>query len=152
MLPASGLLSGDRKEMINLLPLAYRQKLREEQRFRLILLLAVILGIGLLALSIFLVLIQVSLAKERLAQESKLVSFKERSAKEDSTLKKITSWNSKLSNIASFKEERRSLKEVLDNVESALPAQLYLLSVSYTPAFETKRKARKSLGLQPPFL
>ncbi|MCH8244592.1 hypothetical protein IIB97_01750, partial [Patescibacteria group bacterium] len=68
--------------MINLLPPKYRQKLREEERFRLVLLLGIILGIALLALSVFLLVVQVSLAKERLSQEFKLSFLEEKSIKE----------------------------------------------------------------------
>ena len=126
--------------MINLLPPKYRQKLRGEQRFRLVLVLGVVFGVALLALSVFLMVIQVSLAKERLLQESKLSSFKAKSAKEDSTLAEIKNWNSKLRNIDSFKQGRRSLKDVLDEVGSSLPQGLYLSSFFYTPVFETKKK------------
>ena len=41
----------------------------------------------LVLLSIFLLVIQVALAKERLLQEYKLISFEERATIEDSTLK-----------------------------------------------------------------
>lgn len=126
--------------MINLLPPQYRQKLKGEKRFRLVLLLGAVLGIALVALSIFLLVIQVALWQERLSQEVKLISFQERTAREDSTLVEIKSWNSKLRNIEGFKEERRALKEVLDEVGSSLPQELYLLSLSYTPAFETRKK------------
>lgn len=129
--------------MINLLPPKYQQKLREEQRFRLVLLFGVIFGIAFIALSIFLLVIQVALAKERLLQESKLISFKERTTREDSTLVEIKNWNSKLKNIAAFKEKRRGLKGVIDEVASSLPEELYLLSLSYTPAFETRKKEDK---------
>ena len=126
--------------MINLLPPKYRRKLREEERFRLVLLLGVILGTAFLALSVFLMVIQVSLAKERLSQESKLSFFEEKSAKEDSTLTEIKNWNSKLRNIDGFKKERRSLKDVFDEISSPLSRDLYLLSFSYTPAFTTEKK------------
>jgi len=129
--------------MINLLPPKYRQKLREEQRFRLILLFGVILGTALIALSTFLLVIQVALSKERLSQESKLISFEERTTREDSTLGEIKNWNSKLRNIEAFKEKRRALKEVVDEVASSLPEELYLFSLSYTPAFETRKKEDK---------
>ena len=136
--------------MINLLPPKYRQKLREEERFRLVLLLGVVLGIALLAMSVFLLVIQVSLAKERLSQEFKLSSFEEKSTKEDSTLTEIKNWNSKLRNIDSFKQERRSLKDVFDEVASSLPQNLHLFSFSYTPALEIKKKggeATKTLAI-----
>jgi len=126
--------------MINLLPPKYRKKLREEKRFRLVLLFGVMLGTALVALSIFLLVIQIALSKERFSQESKLSSFEERSSKEDSTLIEIKNWNSKLRNIDSFKQERRSLKDVFDEVDSSLPRELHLFSFSYTPALETKKK------------
>jgi len=129
--------------MINLLPPKYRQKLREEQRFRLVLLLGVILGSALIALSIFLLVIQITLSKERLLQEFKLLSFEERTTREDSTLAEIKNWNSKLRNIAAFKEKRKALREVVDEVASSLPQELYLVSLSYTPAFETRKKEDK---------
>jgi len=135
--------------MINLLPLVYREKLREEQRFRLVLILGVVFITALLALSVFLMVIQVSLAKERLSQEAKLFSFQEGSAGEDSALSEITNWNAQLKNIEKFKEERRSLKEVLDQVGLNISADLSLLSLSYTPAFETKKKDEvvRTLGI-----
>ena len=129
--------------MINLLPPHYRQKLKEEQRFRLVLLLGGILGIAFFALSIFLLVIQIALSKERLSQEVKLVSFEERTTREDSTLVEIKNWNSKLRNIEAFKENRRTLKEVVDEIASSLPQELYLFSLSYTPAFETRKKEDK---------
>ena len=126
--------------MINLLPPSYRTKLKEEQRFRLVLLLSVVAGIGLVALSIFLIVIQLSLAKERLSQESKLSSFEQRTTKEDSMLTEIKNWNSTLRNITRFKGQRRTLKNVFDEVALALPQDLFLLSLSYTPSVETKKK------------
>ena len=126
--------------MINLLPPKYRQKLREEERFRLVLLLGIILGIALLALSVFLLVVQVSLAKERLSQEFKLSFLEQKSIKEGSILTEIKNQNSKLSNINSFKQGRRSLKDVFDEVGFALPQDLHLLSFSYTPVFEIKKK------------
>ena len=130
--------------MINLLPPKYRQKLREEQRFRLAVLLGVVFGTALIALSIFLLVIQVSLAKERLFQESKLISFQERTAREDSALIEIKNLNSKLRNIDNFKQERRSLKDVFDEVASSLSEDLQLFSFSYTPALEIKKKGGKA--------
>ena len=126
--------------MINLLPPKYRQKLRGEERFRLVLLLGIIFGIAFLSLSVFLLVIQVSLVTERLSQEFKLSSFEEKSAKEDSTLIEIKRLNSKLKNIENFKQEHRSLKDVLDEVGSSLTQDLHLVSFSYTPSFETKKK------------
>jgi len=126
--------------MINLLPPKYRQKLREEERFRLVLLLGIILGIGLLALSVFFLVVQISLAKERLSQESNLSLLEAKSVKEGSILAEIKNRNSKLRNIDSFKQKRRSLKDVFDEVDFALPQDLYLLSFSYTPASEIKKK------------
>ena len=134
--------------MINLLPPAYRIKLKEERRFRLVIILGVIFITALLALSVFLVVIQVSLARERLSQAAKLVSFQERSVQENSTLNEIVSWNAKLKDIEKFKTERRSLKEILDQVDSDILPDLSLLSFSYTPAFETKKndKAIRTLA------
>lgn len=129
--------------MINLLPPKYRQKLREEQRFRLVLLFGGMLGIALTALAIFLLVIQVTLLKERLAQESKLISFEERISKEDSVLSEIKNWNSKLQNIEEFKGKRTALKDVIEEIASSLPGELYLLSLSYTPSSEIKKKADK---------
>ncbi|MDP2641193.1 MAG: hypothetical protein Q8P39_01475 [Candidatus Yanofskybacteria bacterium] len=126
--------------MINLLPPIYRQKLKEKRRFRLVFVLSVALGIGLISLSIFLMLIQVTLAGELISQETEISSFEERSAKEDSTLAEIRNWNSKLRNIEKFKEENQSVKKVLDSLASSLPPELYLFSFSYTPAFETQKK------------
>lgn len=126
--------------MINLLPPTYRKKIREQQSLRLVLILGVILSITLVALSTFLVIIQLSFARERFMQESKLASFQEKTVKENSTLSEIKSWNSTLWNIEAFKEERRVLKEVFDKVGSRLPKDLSLSSFSYTPAFERKRK------------
>ncbi|MCH8049075.1 hypothetical protein IIC44_03190, partial [Patescibacteria group bacterium] len=115
--------------MINLLPPKYRQKLREEQRFRLILLFGVIFGIAFVALAIFLLVIQATLVKERLLQESKLISFEERISKEDSTLGEIKTWNLQLKNIEGFKKKRRALKEVAEEIASSLPEELYFLSL-----------------------
>jgi len=129
--------------MINLLPPKYRKKLGEEQRFRLILLFGGIFGIALIALAIFLLVIQATLLQERLAQESKLISLEERITKEDSTLGEIKKWNSKLQNINGFKEKRTSLKEVIEEIASSLPEELYLLSLSYTPASEVRKKEDK---------
>lgn len=129
--------------MINLLPPQYRQKLREEQRFRLVLLLGVILSIAFFALSVFLLVIQITLSNERLTQEVKLISFEERTTREDSILVEIKNQNSKLRNIEAFKKQRRALKEVVGEVASSLPQELYLLSFSYTPAIEVVKKADK---------
>ena len=131
--------------MINLLPPQYRQKLKEEQRFRLVLLLGVVLGIAFFALSVFLLVIQVTLSNERLTQEVKLLSFEERTTREDSTLVEIKNWNSKLRNIGSFKQGRRSLKDVFDEVGSSLSQDLYLFSFSYTPAFKTTKKGGETI-------
>lgn len=126
--------------MINLLPPYYREKLKAEKRLRLLLLLGAMLGIALVALSIFLLVIQAALSKEHFSQEEKLSSFEERAAGENSTLVEIKNWNSKLRNIAGFKERRRQLTQVFKELESSLPQELTLLSFSYTPAFETRKK------------
>ncbi|OHA66405.1 MAG: hypothetical protein A2672_01230 [Candidatus Wildermuthbacteria bacterium RIFCSPHIGHO2_01_FULL_49_22b] len=131
--------------MINLLPPLYQQKLKEKQRFKLVFLLSIVLGIALFALSIFLILIQVTLASERMSQKTKLSSFEERSAREDSMLGEIRSWNSKFRNIEEFKKKNQSVKEALDHLASSLPPELYLFSFSYIPAFETKKEEGKVL-------
>ena len=80
--------------MINLLPPKYRQKLKEEKWFRLILILGVVFSIVFFSLSIFLIVIQISLNKESLFQESKLISFQEKSTNKDLILIDIENWNS----------------------------------------------------------
>lgn len=109
--------------------------------FRLILLLGGVFGIALIALSVFLLVIQVALTKERLAQEVKLLSFEERTAKENSTLGEIKSWNIKLTNIEAFKKNRRPVKDVIDELALSLSSEMYLFSFSYTPSIETRKKA-----------
>ena len=126
--------------MINLLPPKQRKKLQDEKLFRLILLLGGIVGVALVSLSIFLLVIQITLTKERLSQAVKLVSFEERTAKENSTLGEIRSWNLKLANIEAFKKKRRVFKDIIDEVTVSLPDELYLLSLSYTPLLETVKK------------
>lgn len=126
--------------MINLLPPIYRQKLKEKEYLRLLFLLGTIFGIALFALSIFLIVIQVALSKEHISQESKLIFLKEQTTKEELMIDEISSWNLKLTNLEKFKQEQISLKDVFYEIEKSLPEDLYLLSFSYTPLIEIKKK------------
>jgi len=110
------------------------------QRFRLTMVLGIAFLAALIALSIFLVIIQVALSNERSVQERQLLSFTEKSAQEDSLLAEIKNRNATLSGLTRFKEERQLVEEVLDNVASSLPSELSLLSFSYTPATKVLKK------------
>lgn len=126
--------------MINLLPAPARERLRQEQRLRLVIILGTVVFISLVAFSLFLALIRVALDVQRSNLAIEISLFQQESTKEDSTLGEIKRWNENLNRVEQFKKERREVSAVLSQLTQSLAPELSLLSLSYTPQKKTVKK------------
>tara|TARA_Y100000310_G_C20665777_1_gene807376 strand:+ start:1920 stop:2483 length:564 start_codon:yes stop_codon:yes gene_type:complete len=126
--------------MINLLPPFYRERLKQEERFRLLTILGISLATFLLVLALLLLLVRVILVQELSFQSLQLASLEEQFSKEDSVLQEVKSTNLTVERIKEFRGEKQSLNLVLQELASSLPENLFLQTFSYTPPLEKRKK------------
>ena len=119
--------------MINLLPPEQKEELKQEERFKL----ALILGIVILAFLISLTLILFSIKISLLADlEIQKIYFEQRKKElEDPTIQeleeKIKNYNLTLSKLKNFYQEQLDLTLILEKISQALPQGTYLTNLNF---------------------
>lgn len=133
--------------MINLLPQKEKKALLSEEQFRITLVLGTLFLIFLFSLASLLFSLkayiknQVSLERERVTQYQKEIEDREAQALK----KKISDFNSDLSNSLPFFEEQVFLTNIFEEISPLLPEGSYLTSFFY----QKERKEISLLGFAP---
>lgn len=116
--------------MINLLPDPYKKAMRQEEQFRLVFILGMLLAAFFVCLSLLLLAVRISAAGQTQAQQILVESQK---GTEDALRsERIRTLNEEIAQVSSFYEGRVSLSELLERISNALPQSISLTSLSYT--------------------
>ena len=156
--------------MINLLPPQEKQKLLEEEKYRIFLILVSLGFLFLVSLSLILFSIKIYIAGQTASQKI-FINLKE---EEFATLtgqnleKEIRLINQNLSKLNSFYQQQPNFSELLEKIYKTLPPQTYLTTFSlrplaeeenifqvsltgYCPSRELLREFKRNLEAQPEF-
>ena len=136
--------------LINLLPPKYKEELRQEENFRLALILGILVLSFFLCFSMLLVSIRIYLAGEINAQ--KVVVEAQRKEGEELRLQEIRKLNEEVKGASSFYEKRIVVSDIVERISSALPANVRLSSLLYAPSAQTAKgdsptASRAKIGL-----
>jgi len=120
--------------MINLLPLEQKEELREEEKWKLILILGIIILAVLISFTLILFSIKTVLSGDLQIQkiflEQKEKELELSKIKELET--KIRDYNLTLSNLDSFYEKNLNLTEIFERVSKTLPIGTYLTTFNFS--------------------
>ncbi|TSC56900.1 MAG: hypothetical protein Greene071421_410 [Parcubacteria group bacterium Greene0714_21] len=116
--------------MINLLPASYKNRLRLEENFRLLLILSTALGVFLVCLVLLFFTVRVYLWGEIRGQEFLVASLKEQSSARSEELKNIQELNAELLAISGLYEKRLSPTSILEGISSHLKQGMYVSSLN----------------------
>ncbi|OHA67021.1 MAG: hypothetical protein A3C82_00985 [Candidatus Wildermuthbacteria bacterium RIFCSPHIGHO2_02_FULL_47_12] len=119
--------------MINLLPQHIKQELRQEQRFRLLVILLFAFTVALVCFALMLGVIKAYIAGSLFAQESKIALLSERVSKDNPALAEIQGFNETTAQVSRFFKSSRSVSAILQALEDILPSGAYLTSFDYDP-------------------
>jgi len=122
--------------MINLLPLQYKNELKEEKEYKLVLILGIIVLLFLISLSLILLSIKFY-TQGQVESEKILLSLKEKQFKTPETealQKDIVLVNQEISKLSSFYQNQTNLVEILEKLSQIFPPGMYLTSLSYQKA------------------
>ncbi len=117
--------------MINLLPPQYKKELRGEERFRLVLILGMLLITFFICLSLSLLSIRVYVSGE--IQTQQIVVESQRKEAGELRLQDIRKLNEEARGVSSFYEKRIIVSDIVERISNALPAGVYLDSLGYAP-------------------
>ncbi len=133
--------------MINLLPIKQKQRLLEEELFRLSLILGTLFLCFLICLSLILFLIKnytlwdLEAEKILLQEKQKTLSLNEELEKE------IKEANTFLSELDSFYQESTSITQLLESIDATLTSEVYLTSFNFAlPRIKGKENPRVSIS------
>ena len=119
--------------MINLLPPQYKAELKEEENWKLTLILNLLFLIFLVCLALILFSIKISIAGQLEAQ--KILLLQEEKNFEESQIQsleeKITASNQAISKLNSFYQSQISLTEILEKIFETLPSSIYLTTLDF---------------------
>lgn len=135
--------------MINLLPLQQKEELRQEENFRLILILGILILVFLIDLTFILFSIKIFITSEVQIQKI-LVSQKEKefeNSQIQTLQEKIIKTNQTLSALDSFYQKELNLTEILEKISKTLPLKTYLTNLSITPRLEEEQEWRIGCSL-----
>ena len=117
--------------MINLLPSGRKEELRREERFRLVLILGMLVMAFFTCLSLSLLAIRVYVAGEIQIQEI-LAATQAREGGE-SQLEQIRVLNEDIAGVSSFLASRPVVSDSIEKISNALPESAHITFLSYTP-------------------
>ena len=118
--------------MINLLPPHHKKELRGEQRFRLVLILGMLLITFFICLSLSLLSIRVYISGE--IQTQRISVEAQRKEGEELRLQEIRKLNEEVQGVSSFLAKRIEVSGIVERISSALPANVRLSSLLYAPS------------------
>jgi len=118
--------------MISLLPPPYKEKLREEQYFRLASILGLLALLFFVCVSLLFLAIRIYVSGELRAQEILIATRQQEVEEEQSPVVQIREINWDITRLATFYKERNVLSEILQQVTEAMPEGAYLTSFEYS--------------------
>jgi len=121
--------------MINLLPPEQKEELFQEKRFKLVLILGIVILAFLVSLALILFSIKISLLADLEIQK---IYFEQREKKLKSPgirelEKKIKNYNLTLSKLETFYQGQLDLTSMLEKISQTLPQETYLTSLNFNP-------------------
>ena len=122
--------------MINLLPPQYKNELKQERKYKLVLILGIVVLFFLISLSLILLSIKFY-TQGQVESEKILLSLKEKQFKTPETealQKDIVLVNQEISKLSSFYQNQTNLVEILEKLSQIFPPGMYLTSLSYQKA------------------
>lgn len=130
--------------MINLLPPQQKEELKQEENFKLVLILGILILIFLLCLTLILFSIKISI-EGQLAVQKAFLSQREREISQVEDLEKeIKNLNLTFSKLNSFYHQNPNFVKILEITSEALPVETYLTSFNFNPL--TQVEDEKYLG------
>jgi Tfp pilus assembly protein PilN len=122
--------------MINLLPPQYKEEFKQEESWKLILILEILVLIFLICLTLILFSVKIFISGQLEAQ--KILLLQEEKKFEESQIQnleeKITISNQVLSKLDSFYQSQTNLTEILEKISEALPIKTYLTTLNFNLA------------------
>lgn len=122
--------------MINLLPPQYKAELKEEENWKLTLILSILFLIFLVCSALILFSIKISISGQ--AEAQKILLLQEEKKFEESQIQnleeKITISNQALLKLNSFYQSRTNSTEILEKISGTLPTSVYLTTLNFNPA------------------
>ena len=119
--------------MINLLPERVKKELREERKFRVLLVLLFVFTTAFICFALMLGILRVYMAVQVLSQESKITLLESRFSQDNPALAEIQAFNEKLSQVLRFMKSSRSVSPIMEALGSLLPPGAYFTSFDYDP-------------------
>lgn len=119
--------------MINLLPQNAKQELRQEQRFRLLLILLFMCMVVLVCFALMLGVIKAYVTGSLFVQESKIALLQERFSTDNPVLASIKEFNETTGQVSRFLKSSRPISLALEALEEILPGGIYLTAFDYDP-------------------
>lgn len=120
--------------MINLLPERYKKELREERRFRVLLVLLFAGTCALASFALMLGVLRVYLTAQVLSQESKIALLETRFSQDNPVLVQIQAFNEKVSQVSRFLKSSRPVSPILQALTETLSGTMHVTSFDYDPA------------------
>lgn len=120
--------------MINLLPETHKKELREERKFRILLVLFSIFTTALVCFALMLGVLRAYLVSRVLLQESNIALLQMRFSQDNPVLAEIQAFNEKVSQIQRFLKSSRPVSPILQALAQVLSPGMYLTSFDYDPA------------------
>jgi hypothetical protein len=128
--------------MINLLPPQYKAELKEEENWKLILILEILVLIFLACSTLILFSIKISISGQTEAQ--KILLLYEEKKFEESQIQnleeKITISNQTLLELNSFYQGQTNLTEILEKISETSPTNVSLVTLDFSPLATTKNE------------
>lgn len=122
--------------MINLLPPQYKAELKEEENWKLTLILSILFLIFLVCSALILFSIKISISGQ--AEAQKILLLQEEKKFEESQIQnleeKITISNQTLLKLNSFYQSQTNSTEILEKISETLPIRTYLTTLNFNPA------------------
>jgi len=135
--------------MINLLPPQYKAELREEESWKLILILEILVLIFLICSALILFSIKISISGQVEAQKI-LLSYEEKKFEESQIQnmeEKITTSNQTLLELNSFYQGQTNLTEILEKISETFPVNVYLATLNFSPLTTKNEKYVAQISL-----
>ena len=135
--------------MINLLPPQYKAELKEEENWKLTLILSILFLIFLACSTLILFSIKISISGQ--AEAQKILLLQEEKKFKESQIQnleeKITISNQALLKLNSFYQSQTNLTEILEKISETLPTSVYLTTLNFSPLTTKNEKYVAQISL-----
>jgi len=128
--------------MINLLPPTNKEALKQEETFRLTLILGILSILFFLCLSLLMLSIRIYVGGE--IETQRIVVESARKGQEESPFQKIRTLNGDIGSINEFYANQVKVSDVMRRIANAMPQQVHLTSINYTSLSGTGRSGQRS--------